>query len=45
MVIGLDFDNVLMDFYGGILEYHNSKYKTNIPREKAVTTRLEELWG
>ncbi len=45
MVIGLDFDNVLMDFYSGILEYHNQKYNTSISRENAVTTSLEDIWG
>ncbi len=44
-VLGLDFDNVLMDFYSGINEYHNQKYNTDYSREKCVVVNLEKVWG
>ncbi|MEK7194593.1 MAG: hypothetical protein AAB660_02810 [Patescibacteria group bacterium] len=45
MVIGLDFDNVLMDFYDALHQYHNIKFNTSVSRDKAITPNLEDLWG
>lgn len=44
-VIGLDFDDVLMDFHTVLHQHCNPLYNTNISRDKVHTFDLIELWG
>jgi uncharacterized HAD superfamily protein len=43
-VLGLDFDDVLMDFRSTLDEYHNEKHGTNLTREGAVSYSLPDSW-
>ncbi len=45
MVIGLDFDSVLMDLYPALIGYHNTRFNTSYPYYSAINYRLEDLWG
>ena len=44
-VIGLDFDDVLMDFHAALYDYHNPLYKTDLSRDQMTTYHIEEIIG
>ncbi len=41
--IGIDLDDILLDFNGAFIEYHNSKYGTTLKKENTTTFFLEEI--
>ena len=43
--IGIDFDDVVLNFSDGLREYHNTHYGMNITRDEHYTFLLEELWS
>ena len=43
-VIGLDLDDVLMDFNTGLCAFHNAQYGTSLTREDITSYYLEEIW-
>lgn len=43
--IGIDMDDVLIDFNESLFRYHNEKFGTNYKREDATTYKVEDLWG
>lgn len=43
--IGIDFDDVLMDFNGGLFNYYNSINGTSFTRKDITDFKLENLWG
>ena len=45
MTIGFDFDDVLMDFCGALLPYHNTIYGTKYEMEDVKSVGLSELWN
>jgi uncharacterized HAD superfamily protein len=45
MVIGLDFDDVLLDFHKAFYDYHNPLYGTNLCREQMTTYHIEDILG
>ena len=44
-VIGLDLDDVLMDFNAGLCVFHNARYGTSLVREDITSYHLEKIWG
>lgn len=44
-VVGLDFDDVLVDFCPAILEHHNKIYNTSFVKEDARHFHFEEIWN
>ncbi len=44
-VVGLDLDDVLMDFNTGLCVFHNARYGTSFTREDIISYHLEEIWG
>ncbi len=42
--IGLDFDDVLFDFNGGLLTFHNEIYGTSYTAEDVTQWDFKELW-
>ena len=45
MIIGVDLDDVLMDFNTGLCTFHNARYGTSLVRENLISYALEETWG
>ncbi len=43
--IGIDFDDVLMDFNDALFAYHNPIYGTNFTKEDVKSFDLELTWG
>jgi len=43
-IIGLDLDDVLMDFNTGLCVFHNAYYGTKLTREHITSYLLEEIW-
>lgn len=43
-VVGLDFDDVLFDFNGALLVYHNEMYGTSYRLQDVTSFELKELW-
>jgi uncharacterized HAD superfamily protein len=44
-VIGIDLDDVLLNFNDAFLDFHNSTYSTSNKREDITSFYLEEIWG
>ncbi len=44
-VLGLDLDDVLMDFNRSLADWHNAHHGTSYCREDIVSYQLSELWG
>lgn len=44
-MIGVDLDDVIVDFNTGLGEYHNNTYGTSYKREDIVSYELRHLWG
>lgn len=44
-IIGIDFDDVLMDFNHGLMSFYNSRNGTTHVREDVKHYRIERLWG
>lgn len=44
MKIGIDLDDVLLDFNSAFLVFHNAKYGTNAKREDMKSFFIEEVW-
>lgn len=44
-VIGLDFDDVLMDLHEALHPYCNPRYNANLSRDQLTHYRLNEFWG
>ncbi len=42
--IGLDFDDVLVDFNGGLTVFHNENYGTTCKKEDATSWEYDKLW-
>ncbi|PIR38766.1 MAG: hypothetical protein COV34_00405 [Candidatus Zambryskibacteria bacterium CG10_big_fil_rev_8_21_14_0_10_42_12] len=42
--IGLDFDDVIFDMCGSIVEYHNKNYGTNLTRDDMVSFEFSDVW-
>lgn len=42
--VGLDFDDVLIDFSAGLLEFHNATYGTSYTIEDVTSFEYKELW-
>ncbi len=45
MKIGIDFDDVLIDFNTGFAEYHNTTYGTAVAREDIYAFDAEQIYG
>lgn len=45
MVIGIDFDDVLADTVGQLIEFHNDVYGTTLTRDQFHSPRWWEVWG
>ncbi len=45
IVIGLDFDDVLMEFNGALCLFHNAQYGTSLTRADITSHHLKETWG
>lgn len=45
MKISLDVDDVLLDFVGGIIKFHNDKYGTNLARANFKSYGFNDVWG
>lgn len=43
-VVGVDFDDVLHDFFGGLVKFHNKKYGTSHSYED-MRMGMHEVWG
>jgi len=43
--IGVDLDDVLLDFNGAFIEFHNTNYGTNQKRENVTSFYLEKVWN
>jgi len=43
--VGVDFDDVLMDFNGALCLFHNSRYGTTLSRSDIKSYFLEKTWG
>ena len=44
-VIGLDFDDVLVDLCSWLCLFHNARYGTALTKEDHFTYRLSDVWG
>lgn len=44
MLIGVDMDDVLVDFVSAYIKYHNESYNTNITKEEVYTYNLWEVF-
>ena len=45
MKIGLDVDDVMIDFVDGIIEFHNDRYGTDLDRKNFTSYHFNEVWG
>lgn len=45
MRIGIDFDDVVADSMGVVIDLQNKKYGTSYKREDATSFNLENIWG
>lgn len=45
MRIGIDLDDVLLDFGNAFLEFHNARYSTSQKREDMNTFFMEKIWN
>ena len=43
--IAVDIDDVLFDFMGHFLRWHNQRHETNLHVEDMVSTQLWKIWG
>ena len=43
-IIGIDFDDVLLNFNDSLLEYHNANYGTTLARHDCVDFDLTNIW-
>lgn len=43
--IGLDLDDVLIDFNTALCDFHNREYGTNLSRDDIKTWHLEKVWN
>jgi uncharacterized protein len=43
--IGIDFDDILLNFSDAFIVFHNSRYGTTHKREDITSFYLEEVWG
>jgi len=44
-LIGLDLDDVIIDFNEGLMHYHNALYGTSYTRKDITSWALENTWG
>lgn len=44
-IIGIDLDDVLLNFYAPFIEYHNMKHGTNLTRDHITSFYLEDIIG
>ncbi len=44
-IIGIDLDDVLLDFNGALCIFHNVQYGTSLTREQIFSFHLEKVWG
>ena len=44
-LIGVDLDDVLMDFNAGLCAFHNAYYGTSLVKDDITSYHLEETWG
>ncbi|MBI3627948.1 MAG: hypothetical protein HY220_04385 [Candidatus Sungbacteria bacterium] len=44
-IIGIDLDDVLLDFNGALCEFHNAIYGTSYSRKDILSYDLENTWG
>ena len=44
-IIGFDLDDVLLDFRGPLINWHNITHGTNLTRDHYVHFELEKIWG
>ena len=42
--VGLDFDDVLIDFIGGVTVFHNENYATSYSKDDVTGWELSKLW-
>ncbi len=45
MIIGVDLDDVLGDFVGGLCQYHNREYGTSFKKDDFHSFKFWEVWG
>ncbi|MCD6398944.1 MAG: hypothetical protein J7L08_03405 [Candidatus Aenigmarchaeota archaeon] len=45
MLIGIDMDDVLGDFVGGLVEYHNETYGTSFKKDDFSSFDFWKVWG
>lgn len=45
MIIGFDFDDVLVDTNTALQQFHNRRYGTSLTRADVITYSLDFLWG
>jgi uncharacterized HAD superfamily protein len=45
LIVGLDLDDVLMDFNSALCLFHNARYGTSLKRADIASYHLEEIWG
>lgn len=45
MIIGVDLDDVLGDFVGGLCQYHNRQYDTSLTKDDFNSFRFWGVWG
>ncbi len=43
-LVGLDLDDVLIDFNSGLCIFHNARYGTSLTREDITSYYLEDIW-
>lgn len=44
-LIGLDLDDVLMDFNAGLCDFHNTRYGTSLTKKDIISYNLEKTWN
>jgi hypothetical protein len=44
-VLGVDLDDVILDFNESLQAFHNSRFGTSVRREDVVTYDIEKIWG
>jgi uncharacterized HAD superfamily protein len=45
LIIGIDFDDVILDFNTSLHAYHNKKYGTSVARKDIISYSIENVWG
>lgn len=44
-IIGVDLDDVLLDFNANLCKFYNKKFNTSLKRENIISFELAEIWG